>query len=170
MQFPECYARWLSHDLANYRPPLYAQLAEEDEPVYWRWLEARYLNRYREFIQLQGVIDGCGVWGLWFPGSVSRRYFIPAELLNLSAPLCRDLQAWRDELERGYVPWNSVTDFDFETFDKSGLALAKRLKLEVGAEVYVEYSCFQEIVIVDGRAVEMPAPDVTAICREHHGS
>ena len=167
MQFPERYARWLSHDLANYRPPLYAQLAEEEAPVFWRWLERQYLNQYREFIQLRGDIDSCGAWGIWFPGSVSRRYFISAKLLNLSAQLGRDIEAWRDDLERGYAPWNGVTAFDFETFDESGLELAKRLKLEVGADVYVEYYCFQEIVIVDGRAVEMPAPDVTAVCREY---
>lgn len=168
MQFPERYVRWLSHDLTNHRPPLYAQLADEDAPVFWRWLERRRLNQYREFIQLQGDIDACGAWGLWFPGSVSRRYFIRAELLNLSAQLCRGLETWRDDLERGYAPWNGVTDFDFEKFDESGLALAKGLKLGVGADVYVAYYCFQEIVIVDGRAVEIPAPDVTAICREHH--
>lgn len=139
MKFPERYARWFSHDLASYRPTLYAQLAEEDAPVFWRWLERRYLNQYREFIQLQGDIDGCRARGLWFPGSVSRRYFITVKLLNLSAPLCRDLEAWRDDLERGYVPWNGVTDFDLEKFDESGLALAKRLKLEAGADVYVEY-------------------------------
>jgi hypothetical protein len=166
MQFPERYARWLSHDLARYRPPLYAQLASEDEPVFWRWLEVRYLSRYREFIQLQGCIDGAGAWALWFPGSVSRRYFISAEQLNLSAPLREQLQVWRDDLERGYIPWSGVTDSDSERFDERGLALAKRIKLEVGAAVYVEYFPFQEIEVIDGQAVEMPAPDVAAICRE----
>lgn len=166
MQFPELYRRWQSHDLAQFRPPMYAALAAADEPVIWRWMEDRYLSRYREFLELRGDINSAGAWGTWFPGSVSRRYFVSAEQLKLSAPLCRDIEAWRGNHAEHYMPWSGIDSLDWNEFHRRGLALAKRLKLEQGNAVYVEYWPFQEIGIVDGQALEMSVPDVMAICRE----
>ena len=166
MQFQELYQWWQLHDLAQFRPPMYAALATADEPVFWRWMADRYLSGHREFLSLQGDIDSAGAWSIRFPGSVSRRYFLSAERLGLSAPLCQDMERWRDDHEESYQPWNRLDNLDWNEFHQRGLALAKRLKLEQGNAVYVEYWPFQEIGIVDGQALEMSVPDVMAICRE----
>lgn len=129
MQFPERYQHWQSHDLAQFRPPMYAALAAADEPVFWRWMEDRYLSRYREFLSLQGDIDSAGAWGLWFPGSVSRRYFVTSrgmELLTLTGTNFTNA-AWRWRNGSSWS-WETRCTWSIYRFRKSASLTGRRWK------------------------------------------
>lgn len=159
----DLYKTWLSYDLAEYRPFYYKNLAKSDEPVVWDFIETYYLDRYKALIGLRFEWSYSeGLWNIRFPGSVGYGNTIVPDKLGISQDTQEIIYEWHTPLNSRKLWADDYDDskFDYINSDQLGLKAAKQVKIELGDDYYVEYNPFQEIVIQNGIAVELPIPEL----------
>lgn len=162
---PDLYRLWQEHDLAPERcPDFYRGLREEDRPLVWRFIEQNYLCRYKSFLRIWFEWGADGIWGIPFPGSVSVGGCYGPENLGLPTPLADRLKRWHDYIDENYCPWlKNAPPFDWDTYNREGLGIAKSIKAHVGADIYLEYNEFRELKVIGTDVVELPVPDFAAV-------
>ena len=170
-KFPELLRRWRGHDLALQgprfgacRPWFYEGLGPEDELVVWRFIEERYLLQYEGLIAVRFEWGAEGLWGIPFPGSVAYGVYLSPDRLGMPQGVIARLRGWHERLDRqdpGEDP-----ESDPEESREEGLTAAKAVKAFLGADYYVEFEPFREIVIANGAAVELEVPKfITGLTR-----
>ena len=100
-----------------------------------------------------------GLWGIPFPGSVTMGVALLPQYFSMPEGLAASIHRWQENLD-GRDPTTGPEDenFDYASSDAEGLALAKKVKLFLGDDYYVEYSPFREISIRDSNPVELDIP------------
>lgn len=157
-RYPDLYEQWITHDLAKFRYPFYANLREADQLRVWEYIESNYLSKYQRLIRIEFEWSAEGMWGIPFPGSVDMgKYLYPADF-GLPQAVHAELRAWHREHDLGAKPWEPVDTFDYEASAAKGLAVAKKIKAFLGESYYIEFNPFKELRCAGHDVVEAEVP------------
>ncbi len=160
MKYPDKYKLWVGHDLAEYRHDFYANLSEAEQEEVWGFIEQDYLLKYKKIFRVEFEFSSSGLWAIPFPGSVSMGFMASPEDYGISPKVAGELDAWVRYIDDNFEPWPGGTKPDWEKADTWGLEVAKKVKVEIGSEYYLERHPFRELVIRDGEVIELPIPPV----------
>jgi hypothetical protein len=164
-KFPGLLQLWKGHDLAfhgpefgNHRPWFYEGLKREDELLVWKFIEEKYLLRYRELIGVRFEWSAEGLWSIPFPGSVAYGEYRSPDHFGMPESLVEKIREWHMELDR-LEPGEESPNPDHQASREKGLAAAKGVKAFLGEDYYVEFQPFREIAILNGDLVELEVPE-----------
>ncbi|WP_123658328.1 hypothetical protein [Salinisphaera japonica] len=167
----DLYRQWLYRHVARPGSAFFDRLDPADSPAVWRFMERRYLDRYALLLKVCSVPSSAGLWPIDYPGGALRTgrgvkfedYGIPASVVDA-------LEQWscfKEDVEFDHAHDGGPRP-DFDALDRRGLALAGEVKRYAGADVYVEFRSFREVLWVDGDVVEAPMPEMIARCSSQH--
>lgn len=159
LMYPALFEQWKSHDLAKYRPSFYQGLLPEDEILVWQYIEQHYLDgRYQSLVRVDFEWGAEGLWQIPFPGSVQMGKMLRREYFDMPESLDALIADWHDEIDNNARPWQTDSRIDYEESYEKGFRAALEVKRFLGADFYVEYNPFKELVIADGDVRESDIP------------
>lgn len=167
MGFLDLFRLWTSHDLgvpgfgfSDRRPEFYKELRREDERLVWRFIEEGYLSKYKDLVRIEHEWFAEGLWGIPFPGSISLGEYLSPQDFVMPEVLTERIRRWQAAQDR-LEPGEENRELSAERPE-----IAKKVKLFLGDDYYVEYRTFREISIRDGEAVELDVPSfITDLAR-----
>ena len=154
MQFPDRFRQWCRHDLDGGHSPLYKGLRAEDREEVWGYIEQNYLERYRLILSVSFEWGAEGIWSPPFPGSADMGGAWDLKDLELPDELAAAVREWHDFADERNEPWNSKCTFDYESWGRWGLQVAKRVRLALPDDIYLEYHPFRQLVVADRASVQ----------------
>lgn len=166
MQFPDRYKHWCSHDLDGGYSKLYKGLQVEDRAKVWAFIEENYLERYRLILLLGFDWGAEGIWSPPFPGSVAMGGAWDLKNLGLPEEVAATVLEWHDFADERNAPWDPNCTFDYDSWGRWGLQVAKRVRLALPEDIYLEYHPFRQLVAGDrGSVLELEVPAfIQALC------
>ncbi len=163
INYPDRYQLWLDHDLANFRPKFYSSLQIEDQLSIWQFIERNYLLKFEHMFRIEFEWDSDAIWRIPFPGSVAIGPSYGHDFFNLPPSLAQQFKKWRKNIDSNYEPWPKGRPFDMDVANKIGLVIAMQIKAHIGADTYLEFNPFRELIIDGDKVIELPEPDFVKI-------
>ena len=164
MKHGRLFNHWVNHDLKNFRPDFYKSLLEKDQVDVWEFIEEKYISRYKFMMRVDFDFSSSGLWKINYPGSVADDGMINPEDFNIPKNVGDEIQAWNEYVDKKIEPWPGGKEPDWDEVNKMGLEAAKKLKLAIGNDYYVEFNKFHELAIRNNEVIELPIPDKILKC------